>query len=151
VRAALAYAGLGIDEAISKIGGAFGAATLRRITSTAHPRGASLDELWLIADACGVPRSWFADGEWKDKPAAVAAVPQPFGQGTPEQRLETVERYLAALLRLEQSRMNGKQTLGEDLPLPDLGREDQPLPDLRRQRAPRSARPIEAPGRAASS
>src|SRR4051794_19514722 len=105
VRAAIAYSGKGHDE-IGRATG-LGIGKVRRIASPANPRGASVLELWSIADACGVPRAWLEVGRWDD--AEVAPVPQPrqtypFGAGPVEDRLEIIERYLFALLRLEERR-----------------------------------------------
>jgi len=58
VRAALAYAGTSHAD-ISKATG-ITAGTLRNMTSHSRPSGGSLDRLYLIAEACGVPR-WFME------------------------------------------------------------------------------------------
>jgi hypothetical protein len=61
VRAALAYADIkvrGNSEERFQIG----EATMRRITSSTDPRGATIEELWRIADACGVPREFLLSG-----------------------------------------------------------------------------------------
>lgn len=59
VRAALAFAGIDVKDSQAKVGISY--ATMERIVSPSKPRGASLDELRQIADACpGVPR-WFLE------------------------------------------------------------------------------------------
>jgi transcriptional regulator with XRE-family HTH domain len=58
VRAAMAYAGLDQQQAVKASG--IPISTLRRIVATKSPRGASMEELWAIADACRVPR-WFME------------------------------------------------------------------------------------------
>jgi len=59
VRAALAYANIDVKSSDDEIG--ISRATMARIVSPSKPRGASVDELWLIADKTGVPR-WFLEG-----------------------------------------------------------------------------------------
>jgi hypothetical protein len=149
VRAALAYSGDGLAEIGER--SRLGQAKLRRIASQKNPRGAMPDELWAIADACGVPRAWLEIGEWNDL-AGQADVPaelSPLGApgATMQDRLELVERYLLALLKLEASRVG-------ELPLPDVADEisprlrelvatdqpttsDDPPPTTRRDRARR--------------
>lgn len=58
IRAAIAYSAKEHAE-IAEISGV-PVHTIRRIVSTKNPRGADLEELWLLADACGVPR-WFVE------------------------------------------------------------------------------------------
>jgi hypothetical protein len=110
VRAAVAYCG----ENLEQIGRAsVGRTKLRRIASATSPRGATPLELWSIADACGVPRAWLEAGVWDDRDDQPP--PQrtnPFGAGSVDDRLEIIERYLLALLRLEEAR-------GDPLPLPE--------------------------------
>ena len=60
VRAALAYANLSHEETALRTG--LSVPTLRRIVSASSPRGAGIEELWAIADACGVPRGFIEDG-----------------------------------------------------------------------------------------
>jgi hypothetical protein len=117
VRAALAYSGLRNPEVLERMGGLMSDATLRRITSAANPRGASEYELAKLAEACGVPRSWLELGEWSDAetlpPALLNVDHAAFDASAPtEQRLETLERYVETLLRIEQRRY------GDALPLP---------------------------------
>jgi hypothetical protein len=105
VRAAIAYSGRAHEE-VGRLSG-LGIGKVRRIASPANPRGASLLELWSIADACGVPRAWLEVGRWDDaelEPAPRPAQTYPFGAGPVEDRLEVIERYLFALLRLEERR-----------------------------------------------
>lgn len=59
-RAALAYAGLEQTDVIERAG--ISSATLARIVSKTKPRGASIEELWQIADACQIPRRFMEDG-----------------------------------------------------------------------------------------
>ena len=65
VKAAMAYAGFEHKDVVKKAG--VSDSTLKRIVSTKHPRGASIEQLWAIADACKVPRDFmeygFPDGE----------------------------------------------------------------------------------------
>lgn len=107
----MAYAALSYDDVAART--RIGESTLRRIASASRPRGATLDELWLIADACEVPRRWL-EADWKDaarvEDAEVAheighaLLDRPLlGEGSVEQRLHMVEQYLHALL-LEQER-----------------------------------------------
>jgi hypothetical protein len=104
VRAVLAYAALSYDDAASRMQG-LSAATLRRIASASHPRGASRDELWVIADACGLPRNWLTtDWQHKENSEAPSSKPSSLGVGNPEQRLDIIESYLSALLQAEESR-----------------------------------------------
>lgn len=113
VRAAIAYCGLRLDDVGQRSG--VGAPKLRRITSASNPRGATPLEMWAIADACGVPRAWLELGEWSETgsglPAPRPEQTYPFGAGDLEDRLEIIERYVYALLRLEEDR-------GQ--PLPDV-------------------------------
>lgn len=135
VRAAVAYSG----ERLEVIGQrSIGTSKLRRIASVTSPRGATLLELWSIADACGVPRTWLELGQWDDsegRPPVRLERTNPFGPGPTEDRLEIIERYLFALLRLEESR-------GEPLPPLELGRS----PRARASGAPKS-RPKRRGGR----
>jgi transcriptional regulator with XRE-family HTH domain len=114
VRAALAYSGLRNPEVLERMGGVMSDATLRRITSAAHPRGASADELKRLADACGVPLSWLELGEWRDEDNRPLPVIEPHfdADASTVQRLETLEHYVATLLRIEQRRY------GAGLPIP---------------------------------
>lgn len=57
-RAAIAYSGKEQSE-IAELSG-IPLYTIRRIVSLANPRGAPIEELWLIADACTIPR-WFME------------------------------------------------------------------------------------------
>jgi len=98
VRAAIAYSGMQADEVAERIGGEISVAMLRRITSSTRPRGASLDELWKIAEVCGVPRSWFESGQWDDQAEVAIAEPKLLGKGSPAERLAIVERYLEAII-----------------------------------------------------
>jgi transcriptional regulator with XRE-family HTH domain len=59
-RSAIAYSGLEHHEIAAKTG--LDVSKIRRIASRTKPRGASLEELWEIADACGVPRSFMEEG-----------------------------------------------------------------------------------------
>lgn len=112
VRAALAYAGLRYEDVDAKTDDRMTAAKLRRITSSTNPRGASMDELWMIADACGVPRTWLEVGNWDDMEGNVDLRPPSFGQGSLTNRVAVIERYVAALIALEEARS------GTALPLP---------------------------------
>jgi hypothetical protein len=63
-RAALAYANIKLTEKGEPVKvGSINQATMARIVSPTNPRGAnSIEELWEIADACGVPRSFMEEG-----------------------------------------------------------------------------------------
>lgn len=138
VRAAVAYAGRSFNDVANQSG--VGVAKLRRIASAADPRGAMPLELWKIADACGVPRAWLEVGQWDDgvdQPRMRPTVTSPFGEGDVESRLEIIERYLFALLRIEEMR-------GDPLPL-EL--ESSPRPRERARPAGR-AKPAAAKPRA---
>jgi hypothetical protein len=89
------------------MGGLMSDATLRRITSAANPRGASEHELAKLAEACGVPRagSSSASGETLRLSRPQLSVIEPFdADASTVQRLETLERYVETLLRIEQRR-----------------------------------------------
>jgi hypothetical protein len=65
VRAALAYAGVTVKAAptyadLASTGLTY--ATLTRIVSPTDPRGADIELLWAIADACNVPRRFMEEG-----------------------------------------------------------------------------------------
>lgn len=71
VRAALAYAGIEHTNPPDDLG--ITKSTLARMVSWKSPRGAySTDELWAIADRCGVPRAFMERG-WEPLVAADAA------------------------------------------------------------------------------
>lgn len=59
-RAALAYAAINVRDSTKRVG--IHSSTMTRIVSPSNPRGASLEELWAIADACKVPRSFMERG-----------------------------------------------------------------------------------------
>lgn len=60
-RAAIGYAGLQEQEIVEKSG--ISSATLRRIVSVSSPRGFhKAEEMWALADACGVPRAFLEEG-----------------------------------------------------------------------------------------
>lgn len=63
-RAALAYANIKLTEKGEPVSvGAISQPTMARIISPTNPRGVrSVEELWAIADACGVPRSFMEEG-----------------------------------------------------------------------------------------
>jgi hypothetical protein len=63
VRAALAYANIKLtDKGKPTSVGSINQSTMARIVSPTNPRGASIDELREIAEACGVPRSFMEEG-----------------------------------------------------------------------------------------
>ena len=68
-RAALAYANLDVKRSPEVTGISY--ATMQRIVSPTSPRGASLEQLWAIADATGVPRAFMEHGfeTMSDRPA----------------------------------------------------------------------------------
>lgn len=99
VRAVLAYAALSYEDASARTN--IGASTLRRITSTSSPRGASLEELRRIAVACGAPLRWLIL-PWNDADA-ISVLPR-LGAGSTNDRLRAIEHYLTALLLLEENR-----------------------------------------------
>lgn len=59
-RAAIAYAGEEQDAIQPRTG--ISPSTFRRIVAKTNPRAAGLDELYAIADACGVPRRFMVEG-----------------------------------------------------------------------------------------
>lgn len=60
-RAALAYANIEVKDSKDRIGIPY--STMTRIVSPKNPRGArTVEELWAIADACGVPRAFMERG-----------------------------------------------------------------------------------------
>jgi hypothetical protein len=84
-RAALAYANIKLTEKGTPVKvGSVTQATMARIISPTNPRGAaSIDELWEIADACGVPRSFMEEGFSESVSA--------------DERVEELERDLGAV------------------------------------------------------
>lgn len=118
VRAALAYSGLRYEDVDSRTKGAMTAAKLRRIASARQPRGATLDELWIIADTCGVPRVWLEAGNWDDTQGKVEYRAPRFGEGSLEDRLEIVERHLQAVMRLLEAKTGNELELQAFLPRP---------------------------------
>jgi transcriptional regulator with XRE-family HTH domain len=86
VRAAIAYSGLEQVEIIERTG--MRMPTLRRIVARADPRAASLEELYAIADACGVPRVFMEEG-FAPLVASATAL---------EQRVDELARQLSAVL-----------------------------------------------------
>jgi transcriptional regulator with XRE-family HTH domain len=123
VRAAIAYTGLTLEEIGARSG--LGRTKLRRIASVASPRGASPLELWSIADACEVPRSWLEDGYWNERDERPMPAPEhthPFGVGPIEDRVEIMERYLVALIALERARTDPLPGNPEPTPAPERAR-----------------------------
>lgn len=60
-RAALAYANIDVKESKKRIG--ISSPTMARIVSPTSPRGfRSIEEAWLIADRCEVPREFMEHG-----------------------------------------------------------------------------------------
>jgi hypothetical protein len=103
VRAALAYGGLRYEDVADKTSGKMTESKLRRIASASQPRGAELHELWVIADTCDIPRSWLVDGQWDDgQGRATVSLPR-FGEGSLNDRVELLERYVTALLTLHET------------------------------------------------
>jgi transcriptional regulator with XRE-family HTH domain len=98
VRAALAYSTFSQSEVIARSG--IGIATLRRIRLEQNARGASVEELWRLADACEVPRSWLIDGVWDDSEHAETAVLPRLDERSQEERLAIIEAHVQALLEL---------------------------------------------------
>jgi len=110
----MAYAALRYEDVAEATSGQMTVSKLRRITSATGPRGADVVELWTIADVCGVPREWLEVGVWNDGGDRVSPPPSllpKFGEGELSERVALLERYVEALLTLEQSR-------DSDLPLP---------------------------------
>lgn len=60
VRAALAYADIDVKASPAATGISY--ATMQRIVSPTSPRGATIEQLWAIADACDVPRRFMEHG-----------------------------------------------------------------------------------------
>lgn len=87
-RAALAYADIQVKDAEAKVGISY--ATMARIVSAKNPRGAhTVEELWRIADGCGVPRSFMERGFAGDR--------VPLDEEAVAARLADVERKLELL------------------------------------------------------
>lgn len=88
-RAALAFADIELTKrGQSQSVGSISGATMARIISSTNPRGAlKVEELWEIADVCGVPRSFMERGFIDDAPA-------------PEERIEAVEHRLRTISEL---------------------------------------------------
>jgi hypothetical protein len=62
-RAALAFANIKLTDKGAPVKvGSISQSTMSRIVSPTNPRGASVEELWEIADACGVPRAFMEEG-----------------------------------------------------------------------------------------
>lgn len=94
IRAALGYSGKEAEELADALGVSY--ATLRRRKTLVSPTGAkSMEELYDIADACGVPRQFMEEG---------------FGHD--ERRDQSLEDRLAAL---EQGQERLTQTLEDRL------------------------------------
>lgn len=87
-RAAMAYAGLDAKEVAQLTN--IGKATLDRITSRTNPQSGTIDRLWIIADACQVPRSFMEHGFAAFSPSA---------EGQPEERLVALEAQVRLLAR----------------------------------------------------
>lgn len=147
VRAAIAYSGRTFEQIAKQTG--LGESKLRRIASATNPRGGRLHELHGIADACGVPRAWFEHGEWNDRGPAVMLVELkagPFGGGTLEERVQLLERYVFALLTLEEERIGGALAL----PPHPLAPDDSPRARGRKPASPRPKRSTRRLGRGAA-
>ncbi len=144
-RAAIAFSGLDYRE-IEKATG-FSDPTLRRITSRKSPRRTSLEELWAIADACGVPRSFMEEGFAEGGPA-------------PEERLEAVEHQLRTQgqqLKAIEERLGSLTSVGgpwladalkRDVE-PDAAQAEHEEPSAPHGSPQRRRRPRSAPGRSA--
>lgn len=113
VRATLAYANLRYEDVAERTDGTLTASTLRRIASASNPRGAELNELWSIADACQVPRDWLERGEWSDTAGRADVSPPRFGKGSLSDRVTLLERYVQALISLHRDRTG-------EYPLPEF-------------------------------
>lgn len=90
VRAALGYANLTVKQAPreQRLKDAnITYATLTRIVSATNPRGADIEELWAVADACDIPRRFMERGFDELREAGQA------------ERIETLANDLAALRR----------------------------------------------------
>jgi hypothetical protein len=106
VRAAMGYAGLTAEQLVSRCE-LVTVANLRRTVGAKRDTPAL--ELVQIADACGVPWSWFSTGEWhasstvENSDAAAVAESATnylrFGEGTSDERLLMLETYMAIVLR----------------------------------------------------
>jgi hypothetical protein len=91
VRAALAYANLNVKQAPEQQrlkDADISYATLTRIVSATTPRGADIEELWAIADACDVPRRFMEQG-FREEPTEADLA----------HRIEELANDLAALRR----------------------------------------------------
>lgn len=66
-RAAIAFANIRHADLAARTG--ISVPTLRRIVSADTPRGASIEELWAIADATRVPRAFMEHGFTQAAPA----------------------------------------------------------------------------------
>lgn len=86
VRAALAYANIYAKDSEEEVG--ISPATMARIISPTAPRGASLDELRMVAGACGVPL-WFLEYGWSP--------PVKTGEEEMRERMADIEAAVRAL------------------------------------------------------
>jgi len=82
-RAAIGYAGFDMKEVAGASGITIG--TLNNIVSRTRPSGGTIERLWAIADACGVPRSFMEDGFTPDPPRS------------PSEQLDDLQRQIAEL------------------------------------------------------
>jgi hypothetical protein len=102
VRAAMGYAGLKLDDIVERCE-LVTAASIRRTVGAR--RETPRTELLQIAEACGVPWSWFAQGEWKTNGAVDSDGNGhsdgylSFGEGTDQERIVVLETYVAVILR----------------------------------------------------
>jgi hypothetical protein len=83
VRAAIGYAGFKERDVTERT--SITPATLRRIVSLTDPRGATIEQLWEIAEACSVPRDFMEHG-----------FSQPDGERSIEERIATLEEIIKA-------------------------------------------------------
>lgn len=93
-RAAVAYAGLELPELEKRTGIKQG--TLRNILSKTRPQSGTVERLWVIADACRVPRE-FMEGGW----SAITAIHH--GSNNLSERMQSLTEELHERMeRLEQ-------------------------------------------------
>lgn len=122
-RAALAYANIDVKRSGDRIG--ISSATMARIVSPSNPRGASIEELWQIADACKVPR-WFMEQGF-DAPASTELEDQVAEHHERLARIEETEGDMQAALERINRWLDALRTgTGADIPPPLLEAGDPP-------------------------
>lgn len=91
----MGYAGLKLDDIVERCELVTPANIRRTVTAR---RDTPVAELVQIAQACGVPWSWFDQGRW-DVESPDEKPELRFGQGSTEDRLLVLETYVAVMAK----------------------------------------------------